>query len=66
MFPRIDRVYINEKARTKLGWKPKYDFSHVLECLKQDKDFRSQLSINVRMKGYHSKTFKKGSYPVHE
>ena len=66
MFPRIDRVYINEKARTELGWKPKYDFSHVLECLKQGKDFRSQLSINVGMKGYHSKTFKKGPYPVHE
>ena len=66
MFPRIDRVCINEKARTELGWKPKYDFRYILDCLKQGKDFRSQLSINVGMKGYHSKTFKKGPYSVHE
>ena len=66
MFPRIDRVYVNEKARTELGWKPKYDFDYVLECLKQGKDFRSQLSIEIGIKGYHSKTFKRGPYPVHE
>jgi nucleoside-diphosphate-sugar epimerase len=53
MFPEIDRVYMNEKARTQLGWKPKYDFRHVLDCLKNRKDFRSELAILIGMKGYH-------------
>jgi nucleoside-diphosphate-sugar epimerase len=26
MFPTIDRVYVNERARTGLGWRPRYDF----------------------------------------
>ena len=52
MFPTIDRVYVNEKARTELGWKPKHDFRHILNCLKEGKDFRSQLSIDVGVKGY--------------
>ena len=65
MFPHIDRVYVNEKARTELGWKPKYDFSHVLNCLKEGKDFRSKLAIEIGRKGYHSTIFKSGPYPVH-
>src|SRR6185436_19851076 len=26
MFPSIDRVYVNERARTELNWQPRYDF----------------------------------------
>ncbi len=26
LFPHIDRVYVNDLARTVLGWRPKYDF----------------------------------------
>jgi len=66
MFSSIDRVYVNQKAKTELGWKPKYDFNHVLNCLKEDNDFRSQLSIQVGIKGYHSQTFEDGPYPVNE
>nr|WP_290928357.1 hypothetical protein [Haliscomenobacter sp.] len=32
MFPKIGRVYVNELARKELGWVPKYDFAHVLDC----------------------------------
>lgn len=64
MFPRIDRVYVNRKARIELDWKPKYDFSYVLECLKQGKDFRSPLSTEIGIKRYHSGTFEEGPYPV--
>ena len=66
MFPEIDRVYINEKARIELGWKPRYGFRHVLDCLKQGKDFRSSLSIEIGIKRYHSKQFEKGPYPVNK
>src|SRR5690242_3166025 len=30
MFPRIDRVYVNARARAELGWNPCYDFGHAL------------------------------------
>src|SRR5262249_35748214 len=41
MFPRIDRVYVNAQARAALDWQPRYDFRHVLDCLKRGEDFRS-------------------------
>ena len=31
MFPGIDRVYVNERARNDLGWQPQYDFRYVLD-----------------------------------
>ena len=29
MFERIDRVYVNQAARTDLCWEPKYDFAFI-------------------------------------
>jgi UDP-glucose 4-epimerase len=55
MFPSTDRVYVNEKARRDLGWKPCYNFDHVLARLRSNEEFRSPLSITVGSKGYHSK-----------
>ncbi len=54
MFPRIDRVYDNTRARTELGWTPRYDFRHVLDRLKSDDDPRSVLARDVGSKGYHA------------
>lgn len=53
MFPRIDRVYVNARARTELGWVPRYDFRYVLDRLKVDEDPRSALARCVGSKGYH-------------
>jgi UDP-glucose 4-epimerase len=53
MFPSFDRLYINERARTELGWQPKYDFAYILSCLKENKSFRSSLGELVGEKGYH-------------
>ena len=64
MFPTIDRVYVNERARRELGWKPLYDFSYVLDCLRKHQDFRSQLSLDVGVKGYHENPFGEGPYPL--
>jgi nucleoside-diphosphate-sugar epimerase len=64
MFPEIDRVYINERARTELCWRPRYDFKHVLDCLRDGIDFRSSLACAVGSKGYHAQTFTDGPYPV--
>ena len=52
LFGHIDRVYDNRAARTALGWKPRYDFRHALDCLAEGRDFRSPLAIAVGAKGY--------------
>jgi nucleoside-diphosphate-sugar epimerase len=54
MFPRLDRVYDNGRARAELGWTPRYDFRGVLDRLKADEDPRSPLARDVGAKGYHS------------
>ncbi len=54
MFPGIDRVYVNDRARDVLGWAPRYDFRHVLDRLRQDADPRSPLAVAVGAKGYHA------------
>jgi UDP-glucose 4-epimerase len=64
LFPRLDRVYVNDLAVRELGWTPQYDFQHVLNCLRKGVDFRSPLAREVGSKGYHSATFDDGPYPV--
>ncbi len=64
MFPGIDRVYVNERARRELGWQPRYDFSSAIESLRSGVDFRSPLALAVGSKGYHDEVFAHGPYPV--
>lgn len=64
MFPSLDRVYSNAKARALLGWNPRYDFAHALELLQHDRDYRSPLTHLIGAKGYHAETFEHGPYPV--
>jgi UDP-glucose 4-epimerase len=53
MFPSIDRVYDNTRAREELGWSPRYDFRHALDLLAAGEEPRSELALTVGMKGYH-------------
>jgi len=53
MFPSIDRVYVNERARTELNWQPRYDFAYILDRLRAQEDPRSPLARAVGYKGYH-------------
>ena len=62
--PTIDRVYVSKPATRALGWRPKYDFKHVLECLRAERDFRSPLALAIGSKGYHDQVFAEGPYPV--
>lgn len=64
LFPQIDRVYVNQRAISELGWRPKYDFRHVLASLRAGTDFRSRLARDVGSKGYHDVVFAEGPYPV--
>jgi UDP-glucose 4-epimerase len=64
MFPTIDRVYVNDRAVRELGWRPRYDFQHVLRCMQEGSDFRSPLAREIGSKGYHPTVFKEGPYPL--
>ncbi len=54
MFPSIERVYVNERARHELGWSPRYNFGHALNRLGAGADPRSALARAVGAKGYHA------------
>jgi nucleoside-diphosphate-sugar epimerase len=64
MFPGIDRVYVNDRAREELGWRPRYDFSTIIGRLKAGDDLRSRLARMIGSKGYHAEVFAEGPYPV--
>ena len=64
MFPSIERVYINDRARNDLGWQPRFDFSYVIRRLKEEDDPRSRLARIIGSKGYHAEAFAEGPYPV--
>jgi UDP-glucose 4-epimerase len=64
MFHHIDRVYVNDKARTELGWRPRHDFRTLVARLKADEDIRSPLAQAIGSKGYHDRAFEHGPYPV--
>jgi UDP-glucose 4-epimerase len=53
MFPGIERVYVNTRARDELGWRPRWDFGRVLEHLARGEEPRSELARAVGSKGYH-------------
>jgi UDP-glucose 4-epimerase len=62
MFPSIDRVYVNERARRELGWSPRYDFRHALDRLNEGADPLSPRARAIGAKGYH--TVSTGVYTV--
>ena len=53
MLPTLDRVYVNDRAREVLGWRPQYDFRRALRALAAGADWRSALARQVGAKGYH-------------
>jgi UDP-glucose 4-epimerase len=54
MFPRIERVYVNARARRELGWSPRHDFRSALDRLAAGEDPRSDLAREIGPKGYHA------------
>jgi UDP-glucose 4-epimerase len=64
MLPRIDRVYVNHRARTELGWMPSFNFRHVLDSAQRGAEVFSPLASAVGCKGYHARRFEEGPYPV--
>lgn len=57
MLERLDRVYVNDRARAMLGWQPRHDFHRALDRLAAGEDPRSTLALAVDAKGYHPEAF---------
>ena len=51
MLPTIDRVYVNERARTELKWRPRYDFEYILGRLRAGEDPRRALRARSGRRG---------------
>jgi UDP-glucose 4-epimerase len=64
MFPSIGRVYVNERARSDLGWQPRYDFEYIIDRLWSGDDMRSSLARLVGSKGYRADALNDRHYPV--
>jgi UDP-glucose 4-epimerase len=64
LFNGIGRVYVNENARTQIGWRPTYDFGKILEQLRDGVPIGSGVARVVGSKRYHEETFEKGPFPV--
>ncbi|WP_227984444.1 NAD-dependent epimerase/dehydratase family protein [Nocardia spumae] len=54
MFPTLDRVYANDRAREALGWTPRYDFATIIDLVRAGDAPRSPLAGTVGAKGYHA------------
>jgi UDP-glucose 4-epimerase len=64
MFASIGRVYVNERARLDLGWRPLHDFRSIIDRLRFGDDLMSPLAGAIGSKGYHAQNFAEGPYPV--
>jgi UDP-glucose 4-epimerase len=53
MFQAFDRVYVNTKARTLLGWNPRYNFQTAMDRGRSAKGPLSDLAYEIGRKGYH-------------
>ena len=52
LYPSMDRVYVNRRARVRLGWRPRYDFAGAIESLRSGASPFSALGAEIGSKGY--------------
>lgn len=55
MFPRIGRVYVNDRALAELGWRPRHNFRSMLERVAGGGAPVSDLAVAIGAKGYDRK-----------
>ena len=53
MFPTIDRVYVNDRARRDLDWHPRHNVDTAAQAVAADGDPLGAVARSVGAKGYH-------------
>ncbi|KAH7093920.1 NAD-dependent epimerase/dehydratase [Auriculariales sp. MPI-PUGE-AT-0066] len=53
-FASVDRVYDSSAAMRDLGWEPEFTFARALENVDAGKEWRSPLTLEVGIRGYHA------------
>jgi nucleoside-diphosphate-sugar epimerase len=62
-FPsRLDRVYVNAKARDELGWRPEFDLDAVAAMVARGGSVRTPLSQVIGSKEYASSSYHLGQF----
>ncbi|MEM8812140.1 MAG: NAD(P)-dependent oxidoreductase [Pseudomonadota bacterium] len=64
MYDTLDRVYVNQRARDELGWRPIHDFATVVNRIACGGTPLGDLARAVGVKGYHDEVFEDGPFPV--
>lgn len=64
VLPRIDRVYVNERARRVLGWQPQRSFATAVAALAAGQAPFSPLVQQIGIKSYHAGRYADGLFPV--
>ena len=60
--PRLDRVYVNARARRELGWRPEFDLDAVAAMVAADGTVRTPLSRLVGAKEYAGSPYHLGRF----
>jgi UDP-glucose 4-epimerase len=62
-FPsRLDRVYVNDRARTELGWRPRFDLNSIAEMVAADGTVHTPLARQVGSKDYVASSYHRGTF----
>jgi UDP-glucose 4-epimerase len=62
-FPsRLDRIYVNDRARRELGWQPRFDLNAIAEMVATDGTFRTPLARQVGSKEYVASSYHRGTF----
>jgi len=62
-FPtRVDRVYVNARARGELDWQPRFDLNAIAQMVATDGTVRTPLSLEVGSKEYVGSAYHRGTF----
>jgi UDP-glucose 4-epimerase len=62
-FPsRLDRVYVNARARRELGWRPRFDLHAIAQMVASDGTVRTPMARRVGSKEYVASSYHRGRF----
>jgi UDP-glucose 4-epimerase len=62
-FPsRLGRVYVNDRARRQLGWRPRFGLHAIAEMVAADGTVRTPMARQVGSKEYVASSYHRGAF----